>query len=203
MSYFALICRFFCRKTRIREIIAAETALFLIRKLYGKGGVKMENIQKGESACNYRAYTRDNCESPIRYAMSDAETYRDAKMYNKSEGGMYFESESNTLRPGSELCIKMVNYSHALHEPEAHDGYRAEVVWCRKIKEGAATPRYGVGVRFTLNVCDKCGSKVSYQNIRKTDKLVFLCSDCFETLEKLSDGKIKESVENYLIGNVI
>lgn len=64
----------------------------------------MESILK--EACNYRAYTRDHCESPIRYAMFDTEAYREAKMYNKSEGGMYFESESNTLRPGSELCIK-------------------------------------------------------------------------------------------------
>jgi hypothetical protein len=162
----------------------------------------MENILKGDSACNYRAYIRDHCESPIRYSTGDSEMYRDAKMYNKSEGGMYFESENNTLRPGSELCIKMVNYSPAL-EPEAHDGYRAEVVWCRKIKEGAAASRYGIGVRFTLNVCDRCGGKVSYRKMRKTDKLVFLCSDCFETLERLSEGKIKESVENYLIGNVI
>lgn len=163
----------------------------------------MENILKGNVACNYRAFTRDHCESTIRYAMFDTETYREAKMYNKSDGGMYFESESNSLRPGSELCIKLVNYSTAVHEPEAHDGYRAEVVWCRKIKEGAAAPRYGVGVRFTLNVCDRCGRKVSYQDIRKTDKLVFLCSDCFEMLENLSEGMIKESVENYLMGNVI
>lgn len=97
----------------------------------------------------------------------------------------------------------MVNCSPALCEPEANDGYRAEVVWCRKIKEGAAKPRYGVGVRFTVNICDQCGRKVSYQKIRKTDKLVLLCSDCFEKLENLSEGKIKESVENYLIGNVI
>jgi len=163
----------------------------------------MGNIQKGKTTINYRAFTRHRCEEPIRYATYDTEMYQDAKMYNKSEGGMYFETKSNTPPGSEELWIRMANDSPTLHAPEAHDGYRATVAWCRKITGRDAAPRYGVGVRFVVNVCDLCGRKVSYRNIRKTDTHVSLCLDCFERLGKMPGGVIKQSLENYLIRNVI
>lgn len=154
-------------------------------------------------SCNYRAYPRDRQEAPIRYADLNKEEYHDAQMYNISEGGMYFESNHNSLRPGTEVCIKMVNYSPVIHPAEAREGYRAEVMWCRKMPQNGSAPRYGVGVRFMVNTCDHCGKNVSYSDMHRTDNFLFLCSDCLNRLKTLPDGKLRGTIENYLMGNVI
>jgi len=155
------------------------------------------------SSLNYRAFSRNFSEAPIVYAFHNTEKYYTAKMCNCSEGGMYFESEHNTLKRGTDIWIKMVNSSPDLHGTAVQDGYRAEVVWCRRISDREASPYYGVGVRFMVNTCDRCGAKVSHKEIHKTDNLVFLCSKCLEDLNSLPGGKIRSSVENYLMGNVL
>jgi len=150
-----------------------------------------------------RAFARNHYEACITYSIYGLkEEFIEAKMYNSSEGGMYFESDHD-LHPGSEICIKITDYSSNDHCPEARDGYRGEVMWCRKIFKEDGTSCYGVGVRFIVNVCDKCGEKVSFTEIHRTEDLIFLCPSCLKHLETLPDEKIKETVANYLLGNVL
>lgn len=162
------------------------------------------NTFKKDAFQNYRAFSRKDCEVQILYALHKTDRYYAAKMYNSSTAGMYFESEHNGLKRGADICIRMADYKPDVHGPEIRNGYRAEVRWCSKVPEEAGGSRYGFGVRFMVNTCDSCGITVAYSEIHKTDKLLFLCPDCFRKLEELSGGeKIKESIENYLIGNVI
>lgn len=148
-----------------------------------------------------RAFQRNHYEARIRYAIYGTENFISAKMYNTSEGGMYFESDDELL-PASEIRIMMVDVPSDI-SPEARNGYRAEVVWCRKIFKKDGTSCYGVGVRFIVNVCDKCGETVSYTEIERTDDFIFLCPRCVRYLEAMSGDKIKETVASYLLGNVI
>jgi hypothetical protein len=163
----------------------------------------MDSAAKTPYSCNYRAYCRDNRESPIQYANLNTEKYHDAKMYNISEGGMYFESSQNSLRRGSEVHIRVTDYSPDIYGPSARDGYRAEVMWCRKILKEGAQSCYGVGVRFMVNTCDHCGGTFSYSEIHRTDDFLFLCPDCLTRLRTLPDGKLRGTIENYLMGNVL
>ncbi len=151
-----------------------------------------------------RAFHRNCCEARIMYSVYGMkERFIDAKMCNSSDGGMYFESDHD-IHPGSEICIRIADYSPDIHSPEARDGYRAEVMWCRKIYKEDDASCYGIGARFIVNICDKCGEKTPYTKIFRTDEFVFLCPDCFNLLEAMSgEKKIKESVANYLLGNVI
>jgi hypothetical protein len=148
-----------------------------------------------------RAFERTCCEARIKYAVYGTQHFIDAKMCNSSEGGMYFESD-HTIPAGSEIWIRRSDYSPHVHGIEASDGYRAEVMWCRKIYKEDGESSYGVGVRFMVNVCDKCGETVSYSDIHRTDDLVFLCSDCLRYLGAMS-REHKKQVEKYLMGNVI
>ena len=52
-----------------------------------------------------RVYSRNPYEAPIMYTDYDTENYYHAKMYNSSQGGVYFESE-RALQPESDICIK-------------------------------------------------------------------------------------------------
>lgn len=149
-----------------------------------------------------RAFNRNNCQARILYSeYGNRNEFFEAEMYNSGEGGMYFEA-NDALKPGSDICIKLGNYSPEYHGLEAIDGYRAEVMWCRKVakEEGAC---YGVGVRFMVNTCSHCGEKVAYSDIHKTDSFLFLCSRCMKHLHTLPNGHLKDSIEKFLIGNVV
>jgi hypothetical protein len=162
----------------------------------------METLKK-DPFQNYRAFSRKSCEVPILYALHNTDRYYTAKMYNSSTAGMYFESAHNGLRRGADICIRMADYKAQVHGPEIRNGYRAEVRWCSKIAKEEGGPCYGFGVRFMVNTCDFCGITVAYSDIHKTDHLIFLCPSCFSKLEELAgEEKIKESIENYLMGNV-
>ena len=167
------------------------------------------------SAFTKRAYSRDAYEAPIMYANYDTENYYQAKMYNSSAGGMYFESD-HSIKPKSDICIKMINYRADKSGPEAYKAYRAKVRWCKKIDKGDNS-RYGIGIQYLVkshtvyggNVhgstssCDLCGERMRSGEIHETDDFICLCINCFKYLDELPEGKIKESIKEFLTGNVI
>jgi len=51
--------------------------------------------------------------------------------------------------------------------------------------------------------CNLCGEKIPPGEIHETDDLVRLCNNCFKYIEALPDGKIKESIKEFLRGNTI
>jgi hypothetical protein len=167
------------------------------------------------SALIKRAYSRGTYEAPIMYANYDTENYYHAKMYNSGLGGMYFESE-RAIKPGSEICIKMVNYPSVESGPESFKAYRARVKWCKKTRKTGSSC-YGIGIQYLaksqtvydMNVlglscsCDLCGEKVPSEEILENEDLVCLCINCFNYLKELPEGKTKENIKKFLIGNVI
>ncbi len=157
-----------------------------------------------------RASPRNNYEAPILHANFNTEDYYSAKMYNCSMTGMYFES-GNCPQPNSNICIKMVNYLPDTDGPEAYRFYRAKVRWCKEIGEGKIF-RYGIGVQYIVKshdvcgptyTCSLCGENIPYGKIHEIDDFVYLCSDCFKHYENLPEEKIKESIERFMIGNVL
>lgn len=108
------------------------------------------------------------------------------------------------------------NYVPLNDGPEAYKSYQTEVNWYRDIAEGDGSC-YGAGVQYVVkshtvcegNVCesryscDLCGENTIYGEIHEKEDFIYLCSDCFKQLEALPNGKIKESIEDFLIGNFI
>ena len=78
-----------------------------------------------------RAYERYDYEAPIGYKYYDKNDYYDAKIYNYSMGGMCFESDY-AIQHGADIYIKMNNYSSDASGPEAYEGYRGKVIWCKE-----------------------------------------------------------------------
>ena len=155
-----------------------------------------------------RAHPRVYHEAPIEYANFNAEDYCGAKMHNTSVDGMYFESDS-ALQPESDICIRMGN--DVPDRPEDYRFYRAKVKWCKAITNVDATC-YGVGVHYVVKShmtygptysCDLCGENIPYGKIHITDDFVYLCSGCFKHMEDIPDRKLKESIMDFIIGNVI
>ena len=167
------------------------------------------------STSNKRAYSRKTYEAPIMYTNYDTENYCPAKMYNTSLNGMYFESESS-LQPESDICIKRVTHLSEEPEPEVCKACRARVKWCEKINKSGISC-YGIGLQYLAKShtvfggkvhglgcsCDLCGEKMPSNEILEIEDHVCLCHSCFNYFEDLPEGKIKEGIKEFLIGNVI
>ncbi len=175
----------------------------------------MDSPRKGRAA-DYalyarRAYPREYYEAPVMYAKYNMKACCDATMYYCREGGMYFES-CDVFQPGAFIYIKMINFSPDVYVPGDYKTYMAKVIWCKKLN-GANT--YGTGVRHTIkgyllkgenirrsgSSCELCGENL-LEEVHKTEDTLYLCLDCFRHLGRLDNGKIKESILKFLIGNV-
>jgi len=162
-----------------------------------------------------RAFTRTRHEVPIRYGYENTPRYFDSKIYNSSQGGMYFETD-HALKLDSNINIAIENFPPVLSDRQILKHCTVEVRWCRKLSS-ADPPRYGVGARVLtkcdevskacthgINLeCDLCGEITSYEECHKSDDHVCLCSRCFARLKTLSEGEIKESIRRFLTKNVI
>jgi hypothetical protein len=67
----------------------------------------------------------------------------EAKMYNYSRGGMYFESDYAPL-PGTEIYIGIEKSPYDL----GPDLYRAKVRWRKELPEQDSKYTFGVGVKY-------------------------------------------------------
>ena len=167
------------------------------------------------STLTKRFYSRTAHEAPIMYTNYDTENYYHARMYNSSLGGVYFESE-RALQPESDICIKMVTHPSEEPGPEAIKACRARVKWCQR-RNKCGISCYGIGTQYLAEghtlygekvhglscSCDLCGEKVPSEEILENEDFVYLCHSCFNYLADLPEGKIKESIKEFLIGNVL
>ncbi len=162
-----------------------------------------------------RAFVRNNFRAPILNTLPDSSNYHEAKMYNFSHGGMYFESR----RPhalGSRVRIIMVNYTPGAFDHEGYKYYMGRIRWLREAS-GSDARLYGAGVEFLERgheafeeepmearvSCDLCGILTPSGEIRRTEELPSLCPACFKHMAKITNKNIKASIERFVSGNVL
>lgn len=163
-----------------------------------------------------RTFPRIHYETPIRFApFADADKYQDSRIYNFSKGGLYFEP-SQPISPDSDIVIVMRNYSPGTYGPEAYQSYIARIRWCREILTDQEL-RYGAGVQLLKRsheilgadieivhqACDLCGTLLLSPEVHLTEDNICLCENCHKHLNTLPSGIIKQSINRFLMGNVI
>jgi len=90
-----------------------------------------------------RASKRIHREAPLVIENCDSGTGCNGRMYNFSQGGIYFESDvpfqvGTLLRIDIEKAIAGLSAAH----------YYAEVKWCTEISAAVVLYDYGIGVEF-------------------------------------------------------
>ena len=93
-----------------------------------------------------RGFARKYNKAPILFSDNGNPQSTTAIMYDYSVDGMHFISDF-FIRPGSDICIEILDKTYHSHIPENLCNTRqAQVVWCRKSNSHA---RFAVGVRFS------------------------------------------------------
>ena len=162
-----------------------------------------------------RAFRRNHYEAPIKYLNGDPNYYYKCRMFNFSEGGLYFEP-MHSFSPESQVTIVMANHSPGTYGPEAYRSYLARIRWCRELSHDD-TSRFAVGVEFQEKShglsgvdaddhdypCDLCGGLTSAASICRLDGSACLCPQCFKHWNGIPEGIIKNSIHRFLDGNVL
>lgn len=160
-----------------------------------------------------RAYPRTAYKAPIKYTVLNARQFHTTRMFNFSPGGLCYETHQE-LKPEAEVCIVMQNYSPDRFGPEAYKSYVARIRWIRPISQNGST-RYAAGVQFVArshevldveaqtprHVCDLCGVLMPIDQIMKTEQGSQLCGACYRHICNMPNGKLRQCVERFLIGN--
>ncbi|MBU0991797.1 MAG: PilZ domain-containing protein [Proteobacteria bacterium] len=160
-----------------------------------------------------RQYPRDTFEAPILISEKPDGHYTDALMQNNSRSGMCLICQYQ-LDSGTGIYINMSETGYS----NIYRGFFGRVTWCR----GLTCPedyndRFGVGIHFIVKshnyfggigcmideCCDVCGEKISFDKLMQTDDAVFQCRNCHDALKKYPEGKLKSSITNYILGNIL
>ena len=97
-----------------------------------------------EAIPEHRDYIRHKHKANILLETYPTGAYYQAKMFNFSHDGMYFESDYAPL-PGTEIYIGIENSP----DDFGADVYRAQVRWRKQLTDEKSKYTYGVGVKYT------------------------------------------------------
>ena len=92
---------------------------------------------------DHRDNARIKLKADIQFENYFSGSHHNARMYNYSTGGMYFETDYAPL-PGTEIYIGIKN---SLYDAGA-DVYRAEIRWRKQLETPLSNHQFGVGVRY-------------------------------------------------------
>ena len=90
-----------------------------------------------------RSSKRFNHETPLVIENCDLGTYSYGRMYNYSQGGIYFESDT-PFQTGTRVRFDIEKSKIGLDA----DQYVADVKWCVEISAAVVLYDYGIGVEF-------------------------------------------------------
>ena len=130
----------------IRIMANTGKTFFLAHDIHSSFGYMRMNDQ--------RASERINHEAPLVIEDCDSGTYSYGRMYNYSQGGIYFESDT-PFQTGTRVGFDIEKSINGL----AADHYFAEVKWCAEISAAVVLYDYGIGVEFDTKLNLETGSR--------------------------------------------
>ena len=154
-----------------------------------------------------RMHDRWELKFPILFSKPNSENLIQAKMFNISEAGMYFES-GNDIGGGSEVCIWMGKKPRiATKKVRIYEFYRSRIRWSRELENGDGL---GVGVQHIIKTigvtgpdyfCTMCGDKIPVGKVHFEKDFLYLCPSCHSSIRNCS-RECREEIFRMLEGNV-
>ena len=123
-----------------------EKIIFLTHDIQSSGGHTFMNDR--------RASKRFNHETPLVIENCDLGTCSYGRMYNYSQGGIYFESDT-PYQAGTRVRIDIEKSKIGLDA----DHYFAEVKWCGEISAAVVLYDYGTGAEFDPKMNPTTGNR--------------------------------------------
>lgn len=152
---------------------------------------------------HHRYFVRQSFKSTMRYRPEQgAAPEKEAVLLNWGVGGVCFEAQEH-LRAGTRLYL-IIDQPGSSEEKGSNQQnvYLATVHWCHELRSPVGGG-YGVGAMFVRNECEWCGEAVPYEHLHTTESKTILCNRCLHDLEEFYSGRLKLSMINKLLGNIL
>ena len=162
-----------------------------------------------------RLFERHTANAPMKFSLNGGKDYYDAELCNSCTNGLAFDSIQR-LSPETQIDITIPEDLPQVKNPCEHHFYHGKIRWCseatdqqpNRFRAGAQLLTFSktiqeMSLQPVACTCDYCETIVKWSAIVKTDHPLFLCPDCYNYLERMPDGLLKQSVERFLVGNVI
>jgi len=141
-------------------------------------------------ASEHREATRTDHYTPLQVKDLQSNKVYEARMFNYSSTGLYFESDGVFGR-GRSIYIGIQNSPYS-NTSRVFEYYKGEVVWSQELKRSLF--RYGYGVQFTI-ASKKPGSKTnnakSFEDMRKHPRKSFYQTIRLDTRSGIAKGTTK------------
>jgi hypothetical protein len=162
-----------------------------------------------------RASPRKTVQIPIKYHLAESNQFSSTRTLNYSVDGLCFETDQK-VELGAELCVVMENYAPGQSGPESCRSYMTRVRWIRPLS-AHRNERFVAGTQImarshkilsagadkVCNVCDLCGDLVKECRLHCTDENAQLCESCYHQYQDIPEGKARECIARFLVGNVV
>jgi hypothetical protein len=167
------------------------------------GGYMSIESKRKASGLNYRHFHRHDCSSRLLVLPAGAEEYIEALVIEYGRGGLRFETDSY-LVPGTEIDLKTLDPRPQPIEYWPSDArlIPAQVKWCKRLEQPSSL-LYRTGIRYMIATCDWCGTIMPCQKARVGGERLTLCPKCLADLETMAEGKLKKTIRQHLLGNVL
>jgi hypothetical protein len=161
--------------------------MFLITTI---GQFMKRKVERTVDNFENRNSTRINHTSSLEVKDLRSGNIHNAKMFNYSREGVYFESDS-VLNPGMQVYIGIQNSPYA-SLPDVLEYHRAEIMWRKKLKRSFFRFGYGVKLGSLANKQDlKSNDIKETKNLRKHPRKPYKQSTMFFTKDSVFEGSIK------------
>lgn len=162
-----------------------------------------------------RAYPRTLYQVPIQYAASNSNQFHSARMINYSAGGICYETDQQ-MELDTEITVVMDNYSPDQAGPQGYRSYLTRIRWIQQLSEQLSS-HFATGSQIIARShevltgvvgeprynCDLCGALMQISRLQCTHGNAHLCEPCHKHFKSIPSGKLRDSVERFLVGNVV
>ena len=162
-----------------------------------------------------RAHPRRTLQAPIRYRTAQSDQFFGARTLNYSSEGLCLEVDQE-VAPQTEIYVVMENYAPGQAGPEGYRCYRTRVRWIRPLSAhrdqgfmagmqimARSHDAPEVRVDEPHQICDLCGDLIQECRLHCTDENAQLCEPCYRHYCKIPEGKTRECVDRFIVGNVV
>lgn len=162
-----------------------------------------------------RTHPRMACRVPTRYAAGGNSDFMATTILNFSQQGLFMLSQQEVAcKADVELIVVQPPALARDRKTDCH--YLGEAKWCQLFEKNGKS-LFGVGIALPqtpedhqspaikelVQPCDLCGMLTIAGSYYQSLDDIYLCAGCHHHLNSMPKGMIKESIHNFLLGNVI
>jgi len=158
-------------------------------------------IQGNQQTKHFRATGEHSLHASVQLFIPSTATTEKGIVRSYSMNELYVESQSE-IAPGTTVHVTGEDPDSQPIFPSILGYFMASVSRVQPMQEGVQKA-YGMEMKVRMSACDACSYILPADKLQTFPGPISLCPDCLDVEKGLPDGKLKTTLEQFLMGNVL